>query len=329
MPAPRRRRRCVVPVVLALLMLVLAGCGSPSTASLAGASTAPAGTATAGATQAIPPGSSTQTITVDGATRTFHLYRPASLAGSAPLVVMLHGGYGTGRQAEKFYGWDTEAERGHFLVAYPDGLNRAWNVDGGGCCGKPARNNVDDVAFLTHMITTIEHETPIDPRRIYATGISNGGIMTYTLACKTQIFAAIGPDSATDLADCPSPAPISLIHIHGTADIRIPYNGGPGHNRDVTIDGPAVPTLNATWRRIDHCATPTITTAGVVTTSAATCPDHRGVELIAIAGAGHQWPGAQPHVLAQKLLNSDPPSTAINATPVIWQFFATHPKATR
>ncbi|MCM3886630.1 PHB depolymerase family esterase [Frankia sp. R82] len=302
------------------MMLVLAGCGSSSTGVPAAASTTSAGT------QAIPPGSSTQTLTVGGVTRTFHLYRPAAMAGPAPLVVMLHGGYGSGGQAEKSYGWDSEADRGHFLVAYPDGLTRAWNVGGGGCCGKPARDNVDDLAFLTRMVATLEHETPIDPRRVYATGISNGGIMAYTLACKTQIFAAIGPDSATELAACPSPAPLSVIHIHGTADIRIPYNGGPGHNRDATIDGPAVPTLNAAWLRTDHCATPTITTAGVVTTSEATCADHRGVELITIAGAGHQWPGAKPNVVVQKLLNSDPPSTALNATQLIWRFFSTHPK---
>ncbi|MCK9878383.1 polyhydroxybutyrate depolymerase [Frankia sp. Ag45/Mut15] len=302
------------------MMLVLAGCGSSSTGVPAGASTTSAGA------QAIPPGSSTQTLTVSGVTRTFHLYRPETMTGPAPLVVMLHGGYGNGNQAEKSYGWDTEADSGHFLVAYPDGLNRAWNVGGGGCCGEPARDNVDDLAFLTRMVTTIEHETPIDPRRVYATGISNGGIMAYTLACRTQIFAAIGPDSATELADCPSPAPISVIHIHGTADIRIPYNGGPGHNRGTTIDGPAVPTLNAVWLRTDRCTTPTITTAGVVTISEATCADHRGVELITIVGAGHQWPGAKPNVLTQKLLNSDPPSTALNATQVIWRFFSTHPQ---
>lgn len=90
------------------------------------------------------------------------------------------------------------------------------------------------------------------------------------------------------------------------------------------IDGPAVPALNARWRAIDHCAAPVITTAGVVTTSAAACPGGRSVELITIAGAGHQWPGAAPNLLAQRLLHTDPPSTALNATQVIWQFFAAH-----
>lgn len=326
-PGYQCRRRFGAPAALALLMmLVLAGCRSPSSRGPTGAHATPPGATVGTSAPAVQAGSSAQKITVDGVTRTFHLYRPPNLVGSAPLVVMLHGGYGTGTEAEKFYGWDAEADRGHFIVVYPDGLNRAWNVDGGGCCGKPAAHHVDDVAFLTRMVSTIEQEAPIDPRRVYATGISNGGIMTYTLACETSIFAAIGPDSATELAACPSPTPISIIHLHGTADIRIPYNGGPGHNRATTIDGPAVPALNATWRRIDQCGAPTTTTSGVVTTSTATCPDDRAVELITIAGAGHQWPGSKSKPLVQKLLNTDPPSTAIKATHTIWQFFTAHPK---
>jgi polyhydroxybutyrate depolymerase len=86
-----------------------------------------------------------------------------------------------------------------------------------------------------------------------------------------------------------------------------------------------VPALNASWRRIDHCAAPVVKTSGVVTTSAASCPAGRTVELITIAGAGHQWPGAVPDPLAQRLLGLDPPSTALNATQVIWRFFAAHP----
>ena len=110
---------------------------------------------------------------------------------------------------------------------------------------------------------------------------------------------------------------------HGTADKNIPYQGGEGDGV-AHIDGPAIPALNATWRGIDHCAAPVITTAGVVTISTATCPAGRTVELVTIAGAGHQWPGAIPDRLAQILLHTDPPSTALNATQVIWQFFAAH-----
>jgi polyhydroxybutyrate depolymerase len=269
-------------------------------------------------------GSSTHSIEVGGVSRTYIVYRPASLPAAAPLVVMMHGGFGSASQAEKSYGWDAEADRGHFVVAYPDGLNHAWNT-GGGCCGTPGRTNADDVGFITAMVSAIERQIPVDAARVYATGISNGGIMAYTLACRTAVFAAIGPDSATELGRCPGPHPLSVIHIHGTADKRIPYQGGEGEGV-AHIDGPSVPSLNARWRDIDHCAAPAVRTAGAVTTSTASCPAGRAVELITIAGAGHQWPGSAPRPLIQRLLGTDPPSTALNATQVIWQFFAAHPR---
>ncbi len=185
---------------------------------------------------------------------------------------------------------------------------------------------MNDVAFIVAVVSAIERQVPIDPRRVFATGISNGGIMDYALACRTRVFAAIGPDSATELGSCPHPARVSVIHIHGTADKNIPYQGGLGDGPG-QIDGPAVPAVNARWRRIDRCSAPAVRTAGAVTTSVARCPGGRAVELITIAGAGHQWPGGRSNWLAQHLLHTDPPSKALNATSVIWHFFATHPES--
>ena len=272
---------------------------------------------------AVPLGSSSHTVESGGRQRGYRLYRPADLADPAPLVVMLHGGFGSASQAESSYGWDTEADSGHFLVLYPDGVDRAWNA-GGGCCGKPAASGVDDVSFVSAAVAAVGAELPVDPRRIYATGISNGGLLAYRLACDTKLFAAIGPDSATLLGPCPAPAPVSVIHIHGTADHNIPYDGGRGDGF-AHIDGPAVPSVLATWRATDSCAPPTNSVSGVVTTSVAGCPDGRSVELITIAGAGHQWPGSPSKPLIQRLLGTDPPATALNATDVIWRFFDAHP----
>jgi polyhydroxybutyrate depolymerase len=302
---------------VAVLVTALAGCAGqlrPHGGSPAGgqpASVAP-----------VPVGSSSYTITVGGVTRSYIVYRPAILPAAAPLVVMMHGGFGSASQAQRSYHWDAEADAGHFLVAYPDGLDHAWNA-GGGCCGVPAKTNADDVGFITAMVAAIEHAIPVNADRVYATGISNGGIMAYDLACHTTIFAAIGPDSATLLGTCPSPGPVSVIAIHGTADKNIPYNGGPGDGPG-NIDGPPVPAVNASWRTADHCAAPAISTAASVTTSVASCPGGRNVELITIAGAGHQWPGGTENRLAQRILHLDPPSTALDATQVIWRFFAAH-----
>jgi polyhydroxybutyrate depolymerase len=270
-------------------------------------------------------GSSAHTLSVGETVRTYRLYRPSGLAGPAPLVVMLHGGFGSGRQAERAYGWDAEADAGHFLVAYPDGLRRAWNT-GGGCCGQPGRLGVDDVSFLSQLVADVGRQVPVDPARVYATGISNGGIMAYTLACATRLFAAIGPDSATQLGDCPHPSPVSVIHIHGTADHNIPYNGdtGTGLGR---IDGPPIPEVNARWRSIDGCPAPAVSSSGPVSTSISHCPHGRAVELITVNGAGHQWPGATGTKLDGRIPGIDPPSTALDATHQIWEFFAAHPAA--
>ena len=246
--------------------------------------------------RSIPVGQSTQTIDVGGVSRTFHVYRPPGLSDGAPLVVMLHGGFGTGAQAERSYHWDSEADAGHFLVAYPDGLMRAWNA--GSCCGEPQRTNADDVGFITAMVGAIGQEIPIDRARVYATGMSNGAMMALRLGCQTDTFAAIAPVAGTLETDCSGARPTSVLQIHGTADDRVPYNGGPGKafssDGKARVDGPSVEAVNATWRGIDACGQPTSTTAGDVTTQTAGCADGRTVELISVTGAGHQWPGGEP-----------------------------------
>jgi polyhydroxybutyrate depolymerase len=322
-------RRCgaVLTCLVALAGLLLAGCRSSG----GGGQPASEGTATAAvatpSAPAIPLGRSTVTMTVGDTQRVVHLYRPTGLAASAPLVVMLHGGYGNGVQAENSYHWDPQADRGHFLLALPDGLNNSWN-GGGDCCGPSSKNNVDDVAFLTQMVAMLERRASIDTHRIYITGVSNGGVMAYRMACQTTLFAAVAVDSATMLVPCTAAAALSVLHIHGTADPIIPYAGGTGEPysllRGSTITTPPIPTVNAEWRAVDHCPAPTTTTQGVVTTSTAQCPGGTTVELITISGAGHQWPGGEPNARAERLFHTGAPSTALDATATIWQFFATH-----
>lgn len=301
-----------------LLLLAICAC-SPS-----GASSPPR-------SSAIPVGSSTHSITVGGTARTFRIYRPASLPASAPLVVVLHGALGSGQQAERSYGWDAQADAGHFLVAYPDGLHRTWDVTPQ-CCGPAAAQQVDDIGFITALVRSISAALPVDPARIDVAGISNGGLLAYALACRTTVFAAIGGVSTTELGACADPAPASVLHIHGTADHTIPYAGGPGQrdnggtgDRPVGIDGPPIPELNQRWRAIDHCAPPGSSRSGPVTISAATCPQGRSVELITIAGAGHQWPG-QPGPQAGGALHLDPPYAGLDGTATLWSFFQSYPK---
>jgi polyhydroxybutyrate depolymerase len=249
-----------------------------------------------------PDGTSVHTMAFGGLNRSYRVHKPPGLAGPAPLVVMLHGAFGDGEQAESDYGWDPLADSAKFVVAYPDGVGATWN--GHGCCGKAERQNIDDVGFITTMVGQISADLPIDKSRVYATGISNGGIMSYTLACNTGVFAAIGPDAATQLDPCRSPHPTSVMHIHGTADPLVPYKGGQGFS---VINGPSVPEVNAFWRNVDQCGAPAATTNGPLTTSTAGCADNRSVVLITIDGGGHvEWPS----FFTQKL----------------WEFFAAHPR---
>ncbi len=259
-------------------------------------------------------GTSLHTMAFGGLDRTYRVYRPAGLAAAAPLVVMLHGVTGSGEQAENSYGWDPLADSAKFVVAYPDGVGQAWN--GHGCCGRAARENIDDVGFITAMVGQISGAMGIDKARVYAAGMSNGGIMSYMLACNSGIFAAIGPNSATQLDACTAPHPTSVIHIHGTADRLVPYHGGHGAS---FVDGPPIADVNTFWRNADHCGPPDITINATVTTSTAACADHRSVVLITIEGGRHAWPGGTTH-----LERADPTSHALNATQTIWQFFAAH-----
>ena len=335
------RRTTLAVLAVAGVLTVLIGCDAvrPPRRETA-VPTAPAGTApTRSAATAPEPhspavavGSSAHSITVDGRNRTFRLYRPAKLSLSAPvpLVVMLHGALGSGRQAETGYGWNTAADRHGFVVAYPDGLHRSWAVSAD-CCGPPANDGVDDVAFIGATVAAVSAKLPVDPDRIYTTGISNGGMLAYRLACETTTFAAIGVVAGKLLGQCPSPAPISVIHIHGTADDVVPYDGRPGKLDNggfgpfsIKIDGGPVPNQIDRWREIARCAAPEVRAAGPATTSAARCPGGRDVELITIAGAGHQWPGGAPQSAVERLLGLDPPTTALAATESIWRFFSTH-----
>jgi polyhydroxybutyrate depolymerase len=262
----------------------------------------------------LPDGTTVHTMAFGGLDRSYRIHKPVGLAGPVPLVVMLHGAFGDGEQAENSYGWDQLADSGKFVVAYPDGIGHTWNAHG--CCGKAEQENIDDVGFITTMVGEISAALPIDQSRIYATGISNGGIMSYALACNSGIFAAIGPDSATQLDPCPAPHPTSVIHIHGTADRLVPYNGGQGAS---TVNGPSIPDVNAFWRKVDQCGPPDVTTKPPLTTSTAACADRRSVVLITINGGRHQWPGGTT------FLERLGPTQALNATETIWQFFAAHP----
>ena len=239
-------------------------------------------------------------MTIDGTLRTYRTYVPSGLDRSkpVPLVVMLHGGFGSGSQAEKAYGWDATADANGFVVVFPDGLKKAWNA--GTCCGGPASEDLDDVAFITQVVSTTRRQIPIDPRRIYVTGMSNGAMMSERLACETDLFAAAAPVAGAQMVPCKDPSPISVIHIHGLADHNVPMDGSPGNGRGKVQAHPAVSDTIAMWRTVDRCSPATTNTSGAVTRSSAACaarsgrrPRHRGGRRAPVARQGEQEPEAR------------------------------------
>ena len=253
----------------------------------------------------IPPDGSVQTVTIDGETRAFRVYRPSALSAPVPLVVVLHGWGFTAEQIERDYGWNALAEKDGFVVVYPEGIGQSWNA-AGDCCGPAAADRVDDVAFIRAMLARLTRDLPIDEDRIYAAGMSNGGVLAYALACRTSRFAAIGVAAGTQVGGCDDPRPTSVIHVHGLADTIVRYDGGPA----VVPGAQPVPRVLANWRRISSCRDPQRSRRGPVVTARATCADDREVTLVTIDGEGHTWPGHAG-------------STAPwDATAELWRFFS-------
>ncbi len=263
----------------------------------------------------------TQVISVEsaGRDRKVILHRPPGTPGPSgyPLVVMLHGGLGSAAQAESSYGWDATADKAGFVVAYPDGVDRTWNA--GTCCGGAQRADVDDVAFLTELVDQVSALLPIDAKRRYLTGMSNGAMMTYRMACQSSLFVAIAPVAGTQLVDCEGAVPTSVLHIHGADDSQVRMDGergaAPGR-----VSGPPLAQVIQGWRTRDDCAEPRRSVAGALTTATSECADGRAVTWIVIAGAGHQWPGSKRSTYP----GADSPSQALDATAEIWRFFEGH-----
>lgn len=267
-------------------------------------------------------------MTFGGVERTFRVYRPANLSRerAVPLVVVLHGGFGTGAQAERSYRWDQAADRYGFVVVYPDGIARSWNA--GLCCGRAVRDHVDDLGFLAAMIDRVAGQEHIDRTRIAVTGISNGALMAYRMACEGTVpLRAIGSVAGTMLTRCTHPQRTSVMEIHGLADHNIPFNGGKGDG-PAGIFTPPIESVVNRWRAIDDCDAPRVTTSHTVTTEASKCADGRAVTLITIAGAGHQWPGGVPpppglvaYTHAIGIWGIDTVSNALDATETLYRFF--------
>ena len=248
------------------------------------------------------------------------------------VVLVLHGGGGDGGNAEKMTGFTDKAEREGFIVVYPEGTGRrigsfyTWNA--GHCCGPAMEKHVDDVNYISLLIDTLLNNYPIDPDRVFVTGMSNGAMMTHRLGIElSDKIAAIAPVVGTVFGDELQPkSAVSALMINGLLDKSVPYAGGitEGRFADSWDGTPTQPAREQAtfWAAANHCATePTEVDDQTQTLVRYRCSPGLDVELHIIKDNGHAWPGGK-----KGSRRGDTPSTVINATDVIWEFFTAHPK---
>jgi polyhydroxybutyrate depolymerase len=281
---------------------------------------------------AVPEPTSEQ-VMVGGVTRHFLLFVPAGLGTDpAPIVLVFHPKNTDAALIEHSLPFPAEAERRRFIAVFPDGLDHEWN--GGRTAPDSAESKAsDDVEFVASILDTLEARYRVDPKRVYATGISNGAIFCYTLAARLSArIAAVGPVAGNlGLAipkRFPPRQPVSVIAFNGTDDTFVPFRGYP----DPYIGSFSVPETIGFWVTVDQCDRKATvlhlpkgsSDEGTETTRLTFDNGASGTSVVSyiILHGGHTWPG-QPHDAHDPKGRS---TMAVNATKEILDFFALHPK---
>ena len=276
------------------------------------------------------PGDYSFSLVHDGLTRLYRVHVPPGYSADKPmpLVLSLHGGGGNmDYQADdKFYGQVSQADKSGYVVAFPNGYSKlgsgklaTWNA--GNCCGSARDEQVDDVGFIRELVKRLSAQPGVDGRRVFANGMSNGGLMAYRLACEMpEVFKAIAAVAGTDnTKSCTPSQPVSVLHIHAKDDERVLFNGGAGFNKSDQVTAfVAVPDSVAKWVRLNGCnATPrrVLEVAGASCDAYSACKGGVEVKLCVTDTGGHSWPGGK------KPRGGAAGSTAISATEVMAEFF--------
>lgn len=277
-------------------------------------------------------------IEVGGRERTFVVVTPnnAKRGERLPTVIALHGALMKGRSLQKIFGLDALIEGGRFAVVYPDGLKRRWN-DG----RSPDQRGPDDVRFILRLAEHVVQEGLADPRRLYLLGVSNGGMLTYRIACEAPgVFAAyaavIANMSALVAEDCKQGQPAPMLVINSTNDRLMPYDGGEVgffRNRGEVLS--TEETIDF-WRRHNGCSEKSEMKplpdkdrdddSTVDARQYSDCRTGSAVVLLTVEGGGHVPPGAQleGRPFLQRILGGKG-NQDISAADVSWKFFKRFP----
>lgn len=269
------------------------------------------------------------TIVSSGIEREYLLHVPKSYDRTKPtsLVISMHGGAMWPAAQRKIDQWDRVADAHGFILVYPSGVSgrgpRAWSAG-----REPGLTR--DVQFISDLIDTLRVAYNIDPTRVFANGLSNGGGMAFALSCRlSDRIAAIGVVSTAIFlpwSRCADERAVPVVVIQGTADRAVPFNGGTSWVAPVVF--PNIPAWTARWAVRNRCE-PTAVAWNVAPDIARIeypkCADHSAVVLYRIEGGGHTWPGggSLPEWFVGRA------SKGIDATGVMWQFFREHPLAAK
>ena len=274
-----------------------------------------------------PAGLDRVNLDVEGTQRNYYLHVPEEASGELPLVIAFHGGGPKGRTKgkglAKSTGLSERADTHGFLVAYPSSYQGNWE-DGRDSPYLPPEG-VSDLAFVDALIEDIQSSYSIDPHRIYATGVSNGGFFSQRLGCeRTEVFAAIAPviGSMAEGYRCEPTAPLSVLMINGTGDPIVPWEGGEvGGERGGTMP---IPDTLEFWVQHNQCGAPTddppidrLDDGTSIRPHRYSCAQNTEVELIEVVNGGHGWPGKGQY-LPKKVIGTI--SDEIQGADEVWGF---------
>ncbi|MFT3948095.1 MAG: PHB depolymerase family esterase [Agriterribacter sp.] len=262
-------------------------------------------------------------IKTDGIDRAYTLNLPPGYYESSgfSLVIAMHGGGGSSSQFENTSKLTEKADAAGFIVVYPEGTGaiNTWNA--GACCGSAVTNKIDDVTFISRLIDHLLANYKINPKKVYATGHSNGGMMSYRLACElSDKIAAIAPNSCTMVVndDCTPSRPVPVLHMHSKLDENVVYTGGYGKGISGVYCPPLDSVLNV-WSVNNGCTAPAqvmISNSRYTFKKWDQCSNNSSVHYYLTEDGGHAWPGGLPSTP-----NADIPSSSINANDLLWEFF--------